>query len=71
MLSDNTDLIVELWSRIKSHVPHKERIDVAEAIVEVFDEYGMADGLDEVHDLDKEMSIAVKDYFGYTDDDDN
>lgn len=58
------DFIVDLWSRIKHFVPAKDRLDVADAIIAVCDEYGYADGIEHNADLDKELNAAVKTYFG-------
>ena len=64
MITDNTALIIELWSRIKSHIPVKERLDVADQLVMVFDEFGLADDLIDEQDLDKELRAAVISQFG-------
>ena len=60
MINDNHELLIELWSRIKSHIAPKERLEVADILVVVFDEFGLIDDelLDE--DLDKEMRAAVR-----------
>lgn len=60
MVNDNHELLLELWSRIKSHVAPKERLEVADIFVVVFDEFGLVDDslLDE--DLDKELRAAVR-----------
>lgn len=59
------DFVVELWSRIKPLVGPKDRLDAADAVVAVCDEYGFADGLeDHMDELDKELQIAVKTHFG-------
>lgn len=65
MISENNELIMELWGRLKSHIPPKERLEVADLIVMVFDEFGLADDLiDEADDLDRELRAAVKSHFG-------
>lgn len=60
MISQDNELILELWSRIKSHIPPKERLEVADIMVVVFDEFGMVNDslLDE--ELDREMRAAAK-----------
>lgn len=60
MVNDNHELLLELWARIKSHVAPKERLEVADILVVVFDEFGLVedDLLD--MDLDKEMRAAVR-----------
>lgn len=78
MVSDNNELILELWTRIKSHIQPKERLEVADILVVVFDEFGLVDDslLDE--DLDREMRAAARSHLnedideleGFDDDDD-
>lgn len=79
MVSDNNELIMELWARIKSHVQPKERLEVADILVVVFDEFGLVDDslLDE--DLDRELRAAARSHLsedideleGYEDEDDS
>ena len=77
MVNDNHELLLELWARIKSHVSPKERLEVADIFVVVFDEFGLVDEnlLDE--DLDKEMRAAARSHLSEEvedeeyDDDDN
>lgn len=64
-MQPEVDLITELWSRLKPFIPAKERLDVADVLVEVFDEHGMADGLeDQVDTLDKTLAAAVTSLYG-------
>lgn len=51
---------MELWSRLKAHIPPKERLEVADILIIVFDEFGLVS--DEIleEDLDKEILAAVK-----------
>lgn len=60
MVNENHELLLELWARIKSHVAPKERLEVADILVVVFDEFSLVDDslLDE--DLDKEMRAAAR-----------
>ncbi len=64
MVNQNNELIMELWARMKSHIPPKERLEVADILVVVFDEFGLVDDelLDE--DLDKELRAAVRSHLG-------
>jgi len=65
------EFIIELWSRIKPLVPAKDRLDAADAIIAISDEYGYADGIEIHADLDKELHAAVQTYFGdYEDEED-
>ena len=60
MVNENHELIMELWARIKSHIQPKERLEVADLLVVVFDEFSLVDEglLDE--DLDKELRAAAR-----------
>jgi len=78
MVNENHELLLELWSRIKSHIAPKERLEVADILVVVFDEFSLIedDLLDE--DLDKELRAAARshliepeDYDGESEDDDS
>jgi len=60
MVNDTHELLLELWSRIKSHVAPKERLEVADILVVVFDEFGLVDEELLEEDLDKEMRAAVR-----------
>lgn len=64
MVNENNELIIELWSRLKSHIPPKERLEVADILIVVFDEFGKVDDdlIDE--DLDKELRAAVRSHIG-------
>ena len=70
MINNNHELLLELWARIKSHVAPKERLEVADILVVVFDEFGLVDDdlLDE--DLDKEMRAAARSHLAEPLDDD-
>lgn len=64
MINENNELVMELWARLKSHIPPKERLEVADILVVVFDEFGKIDDdlMDE--DLDKELRAAVRSHVG-------
>lgn len=64
-MQHEVELIIELWARLKPIIPQKERIDGADRMVAVFDEHGMADGLEDSVDLlDAYLSAAVKSRYG-------
>lgn len=60
MINDNHELLLELWTRIKSHIAPKERLEVADIIVVVFDEFGLVENDLLEQDLDKEMRAAAR-----------
>ena len=72
MVNDNHELLLELWARIKSHVAPKERLEVADILVVVFDEFGLVEDslLDE--DLDKELRAAARSHLSeFSEEDDD
>lgn len=60
MINDNHELLIELWSRIKSHIPPKERLEVADIFVVVFDEFGLVEDSLLSEDLDRELRAAAR-----------
>lgn len=67
-MQHDAELILDLWSRIKPHIAQKERIDVADHIVAVFDEHGMSEGIEDVADsIDVTLGAAVKSRHGLGD----
>lgn len=70
MVNEDHELLLELWSRVKSHIPPKERLEVADIFVVVFDEFGLI--ADELlrEDLDKELRAAVRSHLSDPDDED-
>lgn len=71
MINQNHELIMELWARIKSHIPPKERLEVADILVVVFDEFSLVDDELLEEDLDKELRAAARSHLSeITEDDD-
>ena len=60
MISEYHELLIEMWSRIKPHVPAKERLEVADKMVVLFDEYGFIDETLLNEELDRELRAAAK-----------
>lgn len=58
------EFIIELWSRIKPLVPAKDRLDAADAMIAVCDEFGFLDELEHRQDLDGELTAAIKTQVG-------
>jgi len=71
MVNDNHELLLELWARIKSHIAPKERLEVADILVVVFDEFSLVDEnlLDE--DLDKELRAAARSHLSEINEDED
>jgi hypothetical protein len=70
MVNENHELLLELWSRVKSHIAPKERLEVADIMVVVFDEFNLVDDnlLDE--DLDRELRAAARSHLVEAEEDD-
>lgn len=65
-MQNDADLIVDLWSRIKPYITQKERLDVADQIVTVFDEHGLIDGIEGLVDsLDRPLAAAIKSRYSF------
>ena len=60
MVNENHELIMELWARIKSHIQPKERLEVADILMVVFDEFSLVDEELLEEDLDKELRAAAR-----------
>lgn len=58
------EFIIDLWSRIKPLILSKDRLDAADAIVAVCDEYGFLDELENRADIDPELRAAIKTQLG-------
>ncbi len=70
-MNDNHELLLELWARIKYHIAPKERLEVADILVVVFDEFSLVDEnlLDE--DLDKELRAAARSHLSEINEDED
>ena len=72
MVNDNHELLLELWARIKSHIAPKERLEVADILVVVFDEFGLVEDSLLEEDLDKELRAAARSHLSeFSEDDDD
>ena len=60
MLRESHELLIELWAQLKSHIPVKERLEVADVIVTIFDEYGQIDSDILKEDTDKALRAALR-----------
>ena len=71
MANENHELLLELWARMKSHIAPKERLEVADILVVVFDEFSLVDEnlLDE--DLDKELRAAARSHLSEINEDED
>lgn len=60
MLRESHELLIELWAQLKSHIPVKERLEVADLIVTIFDEYGQIDSGILKEDTDNALRAALR-----------
>lgn len=58
------EFIIELWARMKPLIPAKDRLDAADALIAVCDEFGFLDELEHHQDLDSELIAAIKTQVG-------
>lgn len=59
-----TEILIECWDRIKPFIDKKERMEVADALISVFDGHGLVDGMESIADtLDGELRVAVRAHF--------
>ncbi len=59
-MNESNELLIELWDRIKQHIHAKERLDAADTLITVFDEYSLiTDGLVD-EDLDTPLMAAAR-----------
>lgn len=58
------EFILELWARMKPLIPAKDRLDAADALIAVCDEFGFLDELEHHQDLDSELIAAIKTQVG-------
>jgi len=73
-MSPELALLYELWDKLKSHLPKKDRVDLAEEIVRTFDEHiDISDAEAELNSFDSMMKAAIVSHFdlGYEDPDDD
>ena len=54
------DFIIEVWSRLKPLIPVKDRLDGADAVVSVCDEFGILEELEHHENLDNELTAALR-----------
>lgn len=60
MINSNYELLFELWSRMKPHIPPKERLEAADTLMVVFDEFNLVEEDILNEDLDKELRAAAR-----------
>lgn len=68
----DTDFLIECWDRIKPFIDQKERMEVADALICVFDSHGLIDGIESItNTLDGELRVAAKAHFDIDEEEDD
>lgn len=71
MASVDNEFIVDLWNTIVSYIPAKEKLDAAEALIKLCDEFGFTEeDLYDIIDDNKILETAFNRYFADAFDDD-
>ena len=70
-MTEEVQVLIEAWNKLKSYVPAKDRLDADISYVNIIDEYG-ADEQDwrEVFSSSSHLHDAYKEVFGELDEDD-
>lgn len=58
----STQLMIELWEEIKPVIPPKERLHVADKLVQMFDDYGLTDDIHIHSGSDSTLIAAIASY---------
>lgn len=64
-------LMNDIWCLVKPYLPTKERLHLADGLVELFDDYGMSDGIEDTFDIDKDLKVAVVSFYDMVAEDNN
>lgn len=64
-MNPDISFLHDLWDGIKAHIPKKDRLQVAEAVVRVFDENADIGAIEEsLNEFDAAMKTALMEHFG-------
>lgn len=70
-MSPEIALLNETWEIVRSNLPPKERVAIADALVRAFDEHvGMDEISEYINEFDSAMKAALLDYYGEIEDED-
>jgi hypothetical protein len=71
-MSPELALLHDVWDTVKPHVQKKDRLDVADSMLRMFEEHLSLDDIEVYkNDFDSVMKAAIASYFDYLDDDDD
>ena len=68
-MNNDAAFITEVWAIVKSYVPADDVTDTLYSLIQVFDEYGMADNLLAETALNHKIKTVAKIYFNDEDED--
>jgi len=64
-MQQDLEMVMELWAGIKPFVAQKDRLDAADHIIAVLDEFNMAEGIEDMAPLvDAHLGAAIKSRYG-------
>lgn len=69
-MTRDSAFIIDVWACIKPYVQAKDRQDVADRLVAIFDEYGFTDGFEDEH-FERILAASIKERFGFEDEEEN
>ena len=65
-MNPDISFLHDLCDGMKAHIPKKDRLQVAESIVRVFDEYADIGAIEEsLNEFDAAMKTALMEHFGF------
>lgn len=71
-MNPDISFLHELWDGIKTFIPKKERLAIAEAIVRSFDDYADIEAIeDHLNEFDTVMRTALKSHFDFYDEEED
>lgn len=71
-MSPEVALLLETWDNIKSYIPKKERLNIAEVLVRTFDDnVDISEVEDNIMEFDSVMKAALVSHFDLLEDNDD
>ena len=62
-MTNDACFLNEIWGAVAPHIPKKERFEIAQQLVEIFDDNSMADGFEFETEFDGDLKAAVVAHF--------
>ena len=64
MATSDTEILLDIWDTLKSFIPSKDKMEAAERIIKIFDEFGISkQDIFEMTEEDKILQTAYDRYF--------